>query len=676
MLTISDLEVADSPALLKDMFSYLNSCDVFAFDFETRSVDFAAQPKGALNRMQMLPDLFSAATNDRVFVVPIGMITTPCIDLQEFIDVAKPVMENPDIYHDGWNWSFDAHVFANQGVWVRTYRDWMVAAALLDDNRSKSLKERCLDIGMALHKYDFMKYWKARDWWFNQDRIEYTKTGRKRVLKEYTEEEIAVMEREYIDYSAEDSIATMFLGKKYELDLRKEDTWDLFHRLRNPAVRTAFMMERRGICIDVPSVAEKKAQAEADLIIAEAEVLKEAGTHFNVTSTKEVSIILYNKMGLPVKKTTLKGAPSSDAETLSMLGQDGYPIAIALSKHRKVAKIMSAYLSDTSKFSGGIQPWGYIHPSFNTVGTRTGRWSSSDPNFMQLPHNTPANYLLREVIIPSNGMVLVGGDLSQAELRVMADLSQDPEMLMEYQKDTAFQQCLIDGKDPKEMGLVLSDIHQTTADSCGSSRQSAKGINFGLIYRMAGQTLSRFLTKSIWDYKFAEGDYYSWDPLNDKISTQLGEEYKDLYFDKYAGVAAYHKMIEQRLQSYGYITSRFGQKRRLPEINSNDNYERWRAVTQGINFSIQGHVGELMTLCMNRVHRDKVLKEHGFRLILQVHDEILGECYPEGVDIVKQRLAEIFMRPMAPTKARPYYGYRVPIIFEPAHSYDNWAKIH
>jgi DNA polymerase-1 len=382
-------------------------------------------------------------------------------------------------------------------------------------------------------------------------------------------------------------------------------------------------------------------------------------------------------MGLPVYKTTKGGANSTARDTLDHLAQDGHSIAATLVRWRTVSKMYTTYLAPDSKLVQAIYPWGHLHPSFNVVGTDTGRLSSSGPNAQNFPRNSDETYNFRKSFIADPGYSLVGGDYSQIELRIMAHMSQCQAMMDEYRKDYELQQAIMRGDDIKAMlkaGLFTkSDIHQKTADACRCSRQLAKNINFGLLYGMGAEKLALVLTEANWDACVEKGR--TWDPACDVVTKELAKEFIDLFFGMYPEIRHYQKAVGEYAKRNGNVRTRYGQLRRLPDVYASDPYLVHAACRQAVNTTIQGHVGELMLHCMNRIERDEELRDYGFRMFLQVHDELLGEVPHKWVKPTQIKLAKILQMPSESTDAFMHYGYRVPLVFEPCAGPD-WATVH
>ena len=406
-------EYITSEKSLIEAVEYLRGEPSFAWDHETRAKNYKTHPvTGALRRVDMLTDLVSFSTESQAFVM-----TTGALDHFDVIPEAvlfrhlKGVMEDNKIIKYGYNASFDMHAQANYGVWVQNFQDVMAMAYLLDENRPLSLKTRCADIGMELSKFDFTLYWKNRAL-RNGDLDKLTSA------KTLSDEDYEALETRYGEYSAQDAIATAKLAPVYTEQLKEEGLWELFERHRNRSIRTTFMMERRGMPIDTKYLADISVKCLKDMEAAEARVFSEAGCHFNIGSTKDLGSVLYDKLGLPVHKTTAKGAKSTDRETLEKLAQEGYDVAQRIVEYRQLSKLYSTYIGPDSKLNDCYyheRGLSHVHPSFNCTGTKTGRLSSSDPNGQNFPQSNAKTYHFRRAFIASPGYLLVGGDYCIAE---------------------------------------------------------------------------------------------------------------------------------------------------------------------------------------------------------------------------------------------------------------------
>jgi len=656
----------------------LRRAGVFAFDTETRAEDYAKYPDGALRKMTMRCDIasFAAQVGGRkhAWVIPLGMLTMQCMAEEAFFDTIKPIMEDMSVLKFAWNFNYDASLYANYGVWVACYEDVMVKAHLLDENKGAGLKTRCADGGMELTPFPFKEYWKLRH-------LYQTKALAKDGTLKVNLADLEPHESRYTSYAAEDSIATLELSPIYDGQLDAlPKLKELYHRLLNPSVRTLFNMERRGLPLDRTYVRVIGMTCKEDRDAAEVEVFRQAGQHFNLASTKDLSRILYTELGLPVFKTTEKGANSTDSGSLEKLAEAGHKIAEAILRWRRLEKLYGGYLDPDGGLTQACYAHGAIHTSYNICGTVTGRLSSSGPNCQQFPRSSPKTYNIRKAFVPHLGYCLVGGDMSQVELRMMAHFSGDQNMIEEYTKDEPMWRALNEGRSIE--GMSKSDIHQQTADACNCDRNpTAKNINFGLLYGMMEKRLASVLTSVNFQHCLEKG--IPFDHLRDVVSLELAGEFHTRFFNMHPGIRAYQEHIATKAKSQGYIDTRYGRRRRLPDIYSGDRWLVMAACRMACNCTIQGHVGEMMTLAMSRVENvidnpdGRALQKLGYRMFLQAHDELLGECPDKAQTIldVKHHLTRICQNPALSSGAYPFSGYRVPIVFE-ARSGMTWHEVH
>lgn len=709
------LHIVNSKGDLDAMVKEFYSCGVFAFDTETRSKDYEKYREGALRKMDMECDLASFATPSKhAYVVPLGMVTIPCMGTKEFFDSIKEVMEDPAVEKRAWNFSFDGALYANYGVGCCGVEDLMVKAHLLNSLKGASLKSRCADAGISLTPYNFKEYWNARH---SYQKKEVDRKGNPKV----SEASLIDMERLYVEYSAEDAIATMELDPVYAAELDKSPTlWGYYYNLLMPALITLFQMERTGLPVNQVYLRTIAEQCRQDLEAAEAVIFQNAGMHFNLGSTKELGNLLYKVLGYPTFKTTPGGAPSTDADALGQLAQNGFKLAEDILRWRGLQKLYTGYLDPSAGLYRHIYDDGCIHPSPNIAATETGRLSycvsadtilktskgdcriselvvdegspvtvtthlnrqrrilevikkpraqmyrvttadgrsidctgqhrfavvgvapwdtfwaelrhlevgsklasldgtdptiasvsslgeqdvwdiqveedhsyvahgfinhNSAPNTQQTPKSSVNNYNIRMIYVPHRHMRLIGGDLSQAELRIMADRSGDKAMVAEYRKDEARWKATNLGESAK--GLPKSDLHQTTADACNATRDDSKGINFGNLYGMYAKKLASVLTTAAFD-AYMDGRKASFDPLSDTVQVQTAADFQTRFFSKYSGVKAYQDYIGELVLKNGYSKTRWGRIRYLPDAFASDKWLRLAAQRAGINHCFTG----------------------------------------------------------------------------------------
>ena len=314
-----------------------------------------------------------------------------------------------------------------------------------------------------------------------------------------------------------------------------------------------------------------------------------AGQPFNLGSPKQIGEILFNRLGLPVKKKTASGAPSTDEEVLQELAAD-YPLPAKLLEHRSLSKLKGTY---TDKLPLMVNPaTGRVHTNYAQAVAVTGRLSSNDPNLQNIPIRTAEGRRVREAFIAPPGHQIVSADYSQIELRIMAHISGDPGLTRAFAE-----------------GL---DVHRATASEVfgippegvtSEQRRYAKTINFGLIYGMGAFGLAQSLG----------------------IDQKAARNYIDRYFERFAGVRRYMDETKRSAADLGYVETVFGRRLWLPEIKGGNGPRRSGAERQAINAPMQGTAADLIKLAMIAVQAELDAKALGTRMVMQVHDELVFE---------------------------------------------------
>ena len=390
--------------------------------------------------------------------------------------------------------------------------------------------------------------------------------------------------------------------------LLKKLMWDglqkLYEEIEFPLVQVLAAMEQAGIYLNKESLARQSKEAGSIIADLEQEIYKMAGREFNIASPKQLGVILFEELGLPVVKKTKTGY-STNVEVLNEL-YNQHPIIEKILAYRQWTKLKSTYMD-------GIAPLiakedGRIHTSFNQTATATGRLSSSDPNLQNIPVRRQEGRHIREMFEPGNGYdFLLSADYSQIELRVLADMSQDENFLKAFRNN--------------------EDIHARTAAEVfgvpveevdSELRRKAKAVNFGIVYGMSDFGLSQDL----------------------HISRKEAREYIDKYFAKCQGVKAFIDKIVTDAHDNGYVLTKFGRRRDLPEIRSTNFQRRSLAERMAMNTPIQGTAADIIKLAMIRAYR--ALQEAGLqsRMLVQVHDELLLEVPENELSQVKNILKE------------------------------------
>ncbi|MCK4586562.1 MAG: DNA polymerase I, partial [Gammaproteobacteria bacterium] len=404
-------------------------------------------------------------------------------------------------------------------------------------------------------------------------------------------------------YAAEDADVTLRLHQTLWPELEKEPRLaSLFREIEMPLVPVLSHIERNGVLVDAKMLAKQSEELAKRMEEIKQESFEVAGEEFNLASPKQIQVILFEKLGLPVRKKTPKGAPSTAEEVLVELALD-YPLPKLILEHRGMSKLKSTY---TDKLPERIDSdTGRVHTSYHQAVASTGRLSSSDPNLQNIPIRSKEGRRIRQAFIAPKNHIILAADYSQIELRIMAHLSGDEGLLKAF--------------------AAGEDIHRATAAEVfgvsvdqvsNDQRRSAKAINFGLIYGMSAFGLGRQLG----------------------VPRGEAQEYVDLYFQRYPGVKDFMDSTRESAREKGYVETVFGRRLYLPEINHSNGMRRQYAERTAINAPMQGTAADIIKRAMIEV--DRWIENSGLdiTLIMQVHDELVFEVHNDQVDEAKPEI--------------------------------------
>ncbi|UCC71786.1 MAG: DNA polymerase I [Gemmatimonadota bacterium] len=400
-------------------------------------------------------------------------------------------------------------------------------------------------------------------------------------------------------FSAERADVTLQVERRLFRQLDDYDLRRLCDEIEMPLMPVLADMERTGVAIDSEFFAEMSERLDEELHLVEQEIYKLAGRELNINSPVQLREVLFDELGLPVKKKTKTG-PSTDAEVLEELAAEGHQLPRLIIEYRELAKLKSTYVDALPAL---VDPaTDRIHTSFNQTVTSTGRLSSSDPNLQNIPIRTPLGAEIRKGFVPSQGLVFLGADYSQIELRILAHLSKDPAFVEAFQKGRDVHRetaALIFGAQPDAVTTAM--------------RGQAKTVNFATIYGQGPFALARQLG----------------------ISLAAARQFIDNYFTRFPSIREYLDRQVESARNQGYVETLFGRRRYIPELNSKNPNIRGFGERVASNSPIQGTAADLIKLAMIKIHSALAERGSGARMILQVHDELLFEVPAAELDDVK-----------------------------------------
>ncbi|MBR2960343.1 MAG: DNA polymerase I [Burkholderiaceae bacterium] len=407
----------------------------------------------------------------------------------------------------------------------------------------------------------------------------------------------------------------------------------IYNDVERPTQNVLLVMERNGVLVDSMRLSAQSDALGDEIVMLEEQAYSLAGERFNLASPKQLSDVLFNRMGIPVPaktKKTASGGYSTSEDVLQQLALD-FPLPKLILEFRRLSKLKSTYTDKLPLMVNGCT--GRVHTTFGQTTAVTGRLASSDPNLQNIPVRTKEGRQVREAFVADCGKVIVSADYSQIELRIMAHLSQDAGLLNAF-----------------KLGL---DIHRATAAEVfgveldqvtSDQRRTAKVINFGLIYGMSAFGLAQNLG----------------------IEPSAARSYIERYFARYPGVKAYMEATREKAHAQGFVETAFGRRLWLPDITSSKAPVRAGAERAAINAPMQGTAADLIKLAMIRVQAWLEEKQMKSLLVLQVHDELVLEVPEDEIEIVKATL---------PTLMQEVAQLSVPLLAE-VGSGDSWESAH
>ena len=529
---------------------------------------------------------------------------------QRMVDIFRPFFEHPSIEKVGQNLKYDLLVLSHYGV--------EVAGPLFDTMLAHYVVQPEQRHNMDLLAEKYLHY--------RTIPIEaLIGSGR-------TQRNMADLEpKEIVDYACEDADVTLRLYPILKEEMEKYEVTSVFTHIEMPLLPVLARMERNGVRLDTAALEETGRNFTERMQQLETDIYELAGHEFTITSPKQVGVVLFDELQISAKvKKTKTGQYSTSEEVLESL-RDKHPIVEKILQHRALKKLLSTYVEALPKL---IHPQtGHIHTSFNQAVTATGRLSSSNPNLQNIPVRGEDGREIRRAFVPEEGEVFFSADYSQIELRIMAHLSEDEHMVADFNSGLDIHAA-----------TAARIFHKPIEEVDRDERRKAKTANFGIIYGISAFGLSERMG----------------------VSRGEAKELIENYFSTYPKVREYMNESIERAKQTGYITTQFGRRRYLSDINAGNATVRGYAERNAVNAPIQGTAADIIKLAMvaidRRLHEEKLQT----RMILQVHDELNFSVPPTELEQVRHLVVEEMERA---------FQMRVPLVAECGEG-TNWLEAH
>ena len=552
------------------LLSKLSSSKSFVFDLETNSLDYM--------EAEIVGFVFLIEKSSYYVPVAHDYLDAP-VQLSRYmvLNSLKSILESEVIGKIGQNLKYDAHVLANVDIELN---------GIVDDTM---LKSYCLDSVASRHNMDDLALH-----YLDHTTIHYSDVAGSG-KKQLTFNQVSIDEA--MPYACEDVIVTNELNNLLELKLQSfPKLVALYKSIEIPLIKVMLRLERNGALLDETSLFNQQVEIKAEMASIQSKAFEVAGDEFNLESPKQIQQILFSEegFGLEPKKKTAKGQPSTNEEALKLLD---HPLVDLILSYRTLTKLNSTYLEALPKQIN--RRTGRLHTSYHQAVTATGRLSSSKPNFQNIPIRTEQGAQIRSAFIANKGSIILAADYSQIELRIMAHISEDKNLLTAFNNNEDVHRSTASQVFDTEISKVTKD-----------QRRKAKAINFGLIYGMSAFGLAKQID----------------------VSRTEAKQYIDGYFENYPGVLQFMNETKEKAKSQGYVETVLGRRLYLPQINSKNKMLQQHALRTAINAPMQGSSADIIKKAMLNIQDWIDSEGHEIKMFMQVHDELVFEINSEKAD--------------------------------------------
>ena len=559
---------------IKNVVKQLSNADAFCFDTETDSPDPVTAG---------LVGIAFCAKAESAWYIPVNV--EDALPEKKVKELLQPLFDSEGVRKIAHNYKFDYLVLKRAGFALKgPVFDTMVAGYLVDASQR-------LKMDSMAKKY------------LNYEPIPIEKLiGKGKKQKSMADIPYA----EISSYACEDADITWRLYEVLKEKLSDDELEQIANDLEFPLITVLGDMEETGVKVDTEMLGTFSVELEKDLESIEKSIFEKTGEEFNLNSPQQLGTVLFDKLGLPAGKKTKTGQYSTSEDVLSGLAGE-YEVPSMVLDYRSLSKLKSTYVDALPKLVN--EETGRIHTDFNQTVAATGRLSSSNPNLQNIPIRTKRGREIRKAFVPEDGFKMLAADYSQVELRVIASISEDKNMIAAFKNGED-----IHARTAKEIfGLT------TLGDVTPNHRRKAKEVNFGIPYGVSAYGLASRLG----------------------ISNTEGKEMIDQYFERFPGIKKYIDETVEFAKDNGYVATLMGRRRYIPDINSRNWNVRGFAERTAINMPIQGTAADIIKLAMIDIHR--YLNEGGLksRMLLQVHDELIFEIADDETDSVPDKIKEL-----------------------------------
>ena len=594
--------VDTKPERLK-LIEKLNKSKSFCFDTETTGLD--------AHTAELVGMSFSLKTGE-AYYVPVPENYNECLKI---VNEFKPVFENAEIEKTGQNIKYDISILKWYDVEVKGKMfDTMLAHYLLQPDMRHNLDL----LAETFLNYKMVKY----------DEVTEKIRGSQLTMREVQQKNPGLLS----DYACEDADITLQLKNIFEPKLKETATIKLFEDIETPLVPVLASMETEGVKLNFQTLNDYSKQLEGEINELIKEIHEQAGQEFNISSPKQLGVILFEVLKVTDKPKLTKTKQYSTGEDVLRKLKNKHPIIQNILDYRSLTKLKSTYVDTLPDM---VNPrTGRIHTSYNQAVAATGRLSSNKPNLQNIPIRTERGREIRKAFVPRNDKyTLLAADYSQIELRIIAELSGDEGMISAFREGLDIHTSTA----AKVYGIPLDQVSK-------DMRRNAKMVNFGIIYGISAFGLSERLN----------------------IPRKEAKHIIDQYFEKYPGIKTYMNKSIESAREKGYVETIMGRRRYLRDINSANAVVRGFAERNAINAPIQGSSADMIKIAMINIHKAITEKNLKTKMILQVHDELIFDTFKEELETVKPLILDLMVTAIP---------LKVPVVVD-MNTGNNWLEAH
>ena len=594
-----DYKLIDNQEEARKLYDFFRTKQILSLDTETTSLSpIDAELVGLCFAVEAHQAFYVAIPNDRE-------------EALQYVNIFKPIYEDPSILKIGQNIKYDYMVLMNYGVTLQGKMfDTMLAHYVVQPELH--------------HNMDYLAETLLHYKTIHIDELIGPHGKHQKSMRELDPKDVYA-------YGAEDADITLQLKNVLEPKLKETGTEDLFWNIEMPLVPVLADMERQGVRIDTAALRETSIIFTERMNLLEQHIYAKAGETFNISSPKQVGEVLFGKLNIMEKpKRTKTGQYVTNEEVLQSL-RTKHPIVADILDYRGLKKLLGTYVDALPKLIN--KRTGHIHTSFNQALTSTGRLSSSDPNLQNIPVRSEDGKEIRKCFIAEQDCLFFSADYSQIELRIMAHLSEDANMIEAFREGFDIHAA-----------TAAKIKHKKMEDVSAAERKQAKQANFGIIYGITTYGLAQRMG------------------IDNKEARKLIED----YFATFPKVRAFMEQAKEQARRKGYAETLFGRRRYLPDILSKNGTVRGFAERNAINAPIQGSEADIIKLAMIRIWRRFKAENIRSKMILQVHDELNFSVYPDE----KERVEQIVLEEM-----QGAYTLKVPLTVDAGWG-KNWLEAH